>query len=215
MFKKNSNGTIDTTQIVPKNPRQRDLLKALTTKKCVVALGSAGTGKTLLTCKYIAENIKDIDQVVLTRPNVGVEGKELGFLPGTLNKKLDPWLAPIFQYLKEFGVKGDNKIERQALYLIRGMSYNNSFIYVDECQNMTEAELKALLTRIGEGSKIFLTGDPSQSDLKNPGINIVVDAIKNKLVDDCALIEFTHKDILRSKMCMQWQKVFDKNLKLD
>lgn len=200
---------IDPALIIPKNDNQRLLLDSLEDNIMTVALGPAGTGKTLMMCKFVAENLKSkdneqgIEKVVISRPNVGVDGKEMGFLPGTLNKKMNPWLAPILQYFKDFGIQGDNKIERQPLYLIRGMNYENCLIFIDECQNLSYAEIKSLLTRVGDNTKILLSGDPNQYDGGGHGLKCLRWVMNHRLIGNSKIINFTHDDILRSEFCKQ------------
>lgn len=205
----NKSGVIDPATIQPKTDNQRKLLESLDNNILTIALGPAGTGKTLMMCKYVAENLKSkinengIEKIVISRPTVGVGGKEMGFLPGTLNKKMNPWLAPIMQYFKQFGIQGDNKIERQPLYLVRGMNYENSLVFIDECQNLSYAEMKSLLTRLGDNSKILLSGDPGQADCNLKAMNSLNWLTDNNKISNCEMVKFTHEDILRSEFCKE------------
>ena len=181
-------------------------------------LGPAGTGKTYVTTTYAADQytLKEIDKIVITRPHVAV-GKELGFLKGDLNEKTMPWALPVLDVLEkhlgkgavETGIKNGN-IEMAPLALMRGRSFDNAFIVVDEAQNITAHELKMLLTRVGEGSTIVLNGDAQQSDLKEAdGLSKVIHLAKKHMLN-VPIIEFGVEDIVRSGICAEWVKVFMK-----
>jgi len=206
----------ETSGIVPKTETQRELLNALTSSNQVFILGPAGTGKTYVTATYAADlyTTKEVDKIVITRPHVTV-GKDIGYLPGTLEEKTYPWALPVLDVLikhlgkgvVETGIKNNN-IEMAPLALMRGRSFDNSFIIVDENQNITNHELKMLLTRVGEGSKIVLNGDIQQSDLSSgDGLSKVIHLAKKHILP-VPVIEFNVDDIIRSDICAQWVKVF-------
>jgi len=206
----------ETSGIVPKTETQRELLNALTSSNQVFILGPAGTGKTYVTATYAADlyTTKEVDKIVITRPHVTV-GKDIGYLPGTLEEKTYPWALPVLDVLikhlgkgvVETGIKNGN-IEMAPLALMRGRSFDNSFIIVDETQNITTHELKMLLTRVGEGSKIVLNGDVQQSDLPSgDGLSKVIHLAKKHILP-VPVIEFGINDIIRSDICAQWVKVF-------
>ncbi len=218
--KTNYKGAIkkETSGIVPKTETQRELLSALTSSNQVFILGPAGTGKTYVTATYAADlyTTKEVDKIVITRPHVTV-GKDIGYLPGTLEEKTYPWALPVLDVLikhlgkgaVETGIKNGN-IEMAPLALMRGRSFDNSFIIVDETQNITTHELKMLLTRVGEGSKIVLNGDVQQSDLPTgDGLSKVIHLAKKHILP-VPVIEFGINDIIRSDICAQWVKVFIK-----
>lgn len=205
-----------TSGMVPKTDRQKELVEALQTSQQVFILGPAGTGKTYVTATYAADlyTTKEIDKVVITRPHVAV-GKELGFLKGDLTEKTMPWALPVLDVLEkhlgkgavETGIKNGN-IEMAPLALMRGRSFDNAFIIVDETQNITTHELKMLLTRVGEGTTIVLNGDVQQSDLKEAdGLTKVIHLAKKHMLP-VPIIEFDVDDIIRSDICAQWVKVF-------
>ena len=207
-----------TSGIVPRTDNQGKLLQALASSSQVFILGPAGTGKTYVTTTYAADQytLKEIDKIVITRPHVAV-GKELGFLKGDLNEKTMPWALPVLDVLEkhlgkgavETGIKNGN-IEMAPLALMRGRSFDNAFIIVDEAQNITTHELKMLLTRVGEGSTIVLNGDAQQSDLKEAdGLSKVIHLAKKHMLD-VPIIEFGVDDIVRSGICAEWVKVFMK-----
>jgi phosphate starvation-inducible PhoH-like protein len=194
------------------------LLDALREYQQVFILGPAGTGKTYVTATYAADlyTTKEIDKIVITRPHVAV-GKELGFLKGDLQEKTMPWALPVLDVLEkhlgkgtvETGIKNGN-IEMAPLALMRGRSFDNAFIIVDETQNITTHELKMLLTRVGEDTTIVLNGDIQQSDLKEAdGLSKVIHLAKKHMLP-VPIIEFGVDDIIRSDICAQWVKVFMK-----
>jgi phosphate starvation-inducible protein PhoH and related proteins len=207
-----------TSGILPRTDNQGKLLQALNESSQVFILGPAGTGKTYVTATYAADQytLKEIDKIVITRPHVAV-GKELGFLKGDLTEKTMPWALPVLDVLEkhlgkgavETGIKNGN-IEMAPLALMRGRSFDNAFIVVDEAQNITTHELKMLLTRVGEGSTIVLNGDAQQSDLKEAdGLSKVIHLAKKHMLD-VPIIEFGVDDIVRSGICAEWVKVFMK-----
>ena len=207
-----------TSGIVPRTDNQSKLLQALADSSQVFILGPAGTGKTYVTATYAADQytLKEVDKIVVTRPHVAV-GKELGFLKGDLHEKTMPWALPVLDVLEkhlgkgavETGIKNGN-IEMAPLALMRGRSFDNAFIIVDEAQNITTHELKMLLTRVGEGSTIVLNGDAQQSDLKEAdGLSKVIHLAKKHMLD-VPIIEFGVDDIVRSGICADWVKVFMK-----
>lgn len=204
--------------IVPRTENQRLLLEALKTSSQVFILGPAGTGKTYVTATYAADlyTLKEVDKIVITRPHVAV-GKDIGYLPGTLEEKTYPWALPVLDVLAKHlgkgavdtGIKNGN-IEMAPLALMRGRSFENAFIIVDETQNITTHELKMLLTRVGEGSTIVLNGDIQQSDLKEAdGLSKVIHLAKKYMLP-VPIIEFGFQDIVRSDICAEWVKVFYK-----
>jgi len=207
-----------TSGLVPRTDRQKELIDALKTHSQVFILGPAGTGKTYVTATYAADlyTTKEIDKIVITRPHVAV-GKELGFLKGDLQEKTMPWALPVLDVLEKHLGKGavetaikNGNIEMAPLALMRGRSFDNAFIIVDETQNITTHELKMLLTRVGEDTTIVLNGDVQQSDLKEAdGLSKVIHLAKKHMLP-VPIIEFGVDDIIRSDICAQWVKVFMK-----
>ena len=209
-------GKKPTSGMVAKTAKQQALIDALKTSRQVFILGPAGTGKTYVTATYAADlyTTKDIDKIVITRPHVAV-GKELGFLKGDLTEKTMPWALPVLDVLEkhlgkgavETGIKNGN-IEMAPLALMRGRSFDNAFIIVDETQNITTHELKMLLTRVGEDTTIVLNGDVQQSDLKEAdGLTKVIHLAKKHMLP-VPIIEFGVDDIIRSDITAMWVKVF-------
>ena len=205
-------------ELVPRNQKQQDYLQALKTSSQVVVFGPAGTGKTYCVSTYAANqyHLKEIDKIVITRPHVAV-GKDIGFLPGTLEEKVAPWALPVLDVLEEHlgkgvvetGLKAGN-IEVAPLALMRGRSFKNAFIICDEAQNISFHELKMLVTRVGEGSHLILNGDIQQSDLKDgDGLSKIVHLIKKHMLP-VPIVEFTTDDIVRSEMVKMWITTFVK-----
>jgi phosphate starvation-inducible PhoH-like protein len=204
--------------ILPKTENQDKLIRAIKSSKQVLILGPAGTGKTYVTATCAADlyTLKEIDKIVITRPHVAV-GKDIGYLPGTLEEKAQPWALPVLDVLVKHLGKGavdtalkSGNIEVATLALMRGRSFENAFIIVDEAQNIEVPEIKMLLTRVGEGSTIVLNGDIQQSDLKGTsGLAKVIHLAKKHLLD-VPVVEFGIDDIVRSGICAEWVKVFMK-----
>ena len=204
--------------LVAKTDKQKDLIEALRNSSQILILGPAGTGKTYVTATFAADLYvtKQVDKIVITRPHVAV-GKDLGFLPGTLEEKTYPWALPVLDVLTKHLGKGtvdtaikNGNIEMAPLALMRGRSFDDSFIIVDETQNITTHELKMLLTRVGENSKIVLNGDAQQSDLKEAdGLSKIIHLAKKHLLP-VPIIEFGIEDIIRSDICAEWVKIFMK-----
>ena len=208
--------TKKTSGIVPKTENQGELIKALKESSQVIVFGPAGTGKTYVTTTIAADlyTTKDIHRIIITRPMISV-GKDIGILPGDLEEKVAPWALPVLDVLTkhlgkgavETGIKNGN-IEMAPLALMRGRSFDNSFIICDEAQNITTHELKMLLTRVGEGSTIVLNGDIQQTDLKDgDGLTKITHLAKKHMLP-VPIVEFTLDDIVRSDICAQWTRVF-------
>ena len=202
--------------LLPRNTNQEEYLKALKESDQVIVFGPAGTGKTYCVATFAANqyHLKNINKIVITRPHVAV-GKDIGYLPGTLEEKCAPWALPVVDVLErhltkgvvETGLKNEN-IEVAPLALMRGRSFENTFVIVDEAQNITLPELKMLVTRIGEGSKLVLNGDIQQSDLKEAdGLSKITHYAKKHMLP-IPIIEFTIDDVVRSDICKSWIKVF-------
>jgi len=210
--------TKDRVTLVPRNSNQESYIEALDTSDQVIVFGPAGTGKTYVVSTYAANayHMKDVDKIVITRPHVAV-GKEIGFLPGTLEEKSAPWALPVLDVLERHLGKGvvetalkDGNIEVAPLALMRGRSFEDTFVICDEAQNITLPELKMLVTRIGEGSKLVLNGDIQQSDLKETdGLTKIVHLTKKHMLP-IPIVEFTVADIVRSDICRLWIETFIK-----
>jgi phosphate starvation-inducible PhoH-like protein len=198
-------------EIIPRSLNQEHYLSLLldSRKSIVIATGPAGTGKTLLAMMAAIKALKErqITKIILTRPAVGVEDEKHGFLPGTLQQKMEPWTKPLFDVLHEYYTTRDTQsmlendiIEICPLAFMRGRTFKNCYIIADEMQNATPNQMKMLLTRIGENSRILVTGDVRQTDRKE-GDNGLLDFRKllaefenSKYVSS---ILFNNKDIER------------------
>jgi phosphate starvation-inducible PhoH-like protein len=204
------------TAYKPKSINQQKYLQAIENEntKLVIANGPAGTGKTLFACISAIELLKNnnIDKIILTRPLVTVE-EEIGFLPGNINQKMDPWTKPIIdifsEYYKQLEIDNmiyNNIIEIIPLGYMRGRTFKNSYIIADEMQNSTPNQMKMITTRIGENSKMIITGDLNQSDLKEKnGLDDLIKKyenyiINNKLDDLIKIINLENTDIERSQI---------------
>jgi len=193
----------------PRNANQETYIRKLQdeSKSIIFAIGPAGTGKTMLAVQHGIKLFQEgkVDKIVVTRPAVSVD-EDLGFLPGTLNEKMAPWTRPIFDVFGEYyqqkdiaKMLEDGTIEISPLAYMRGRTFKHAYIVADECQNTTVNQMKMLLTRLGEGSQMVVTGDLAQADRVND----------NGLIDFCNLltgkkglqhidiVQFTAKDIER------------------
>jgi phosphate starvation-inducible protein PhoH and related proteins len=208
--------------VIARSQKQSDYIKALRENDIVMALGPAGTGKSFLAVSVAITLLmeKKIERVILSRPAVEA-GEKLGFLPGDMKEKVDPYLRPLYDALYElFGFeKIDKKIESgeieiAPLAFMRGRTLKNCFAILDEAQNATETQIKMFLTRIGENSKLVVNGDPSQVDLINKSQSGLIKS-KNILsqIEEIKIVEFDHNDVVRhplvSKIIKAYQKKAD------
>jgi phosphate starvation-inducible PhoH-like protein len=207
---------VRTVNLVPLNNNQGLYIDALKKHDQVIVCGYSGTGKTFIAATYAANMYinRQIDKIVITRPNVSV-GKDLGFFPGTLEEKMAPWAAPVVEVLieqlgrgvVETGMKNGN-IEVAPLSTMRGRSFKNCFVILDEGSNTTIPEIIMFLTRIGKGSKVVINGDVRQQDIKEQsGLSKILHLIK-KYNMDIPVVEFEVDDIVRSDIVKEWIKVF-------
>lgn len=208
--------------LLPKTLNQESYINLLTdpSKLIVFATGPAGTGKTMLAMLAGIKALKEgeIKKIVLTRPAVGVDDEQHGFLPGDLNQKMEPWTRPLFDVLAEYYDKKDivrmldeQIIEISPLAFMRGRTFKHSWIIADEMQNATPNQMKMLLTRLGEGSKMVVTGDTKQADRKDPDNGLLdfkglVESYKNCMY--VSGIELTGKDIQRHPAVVEILKIY-------
>jgi len=208
--------------VISRSEKQSKYIQALREKDIVMALGPAGTGKSFLAVSVAITLLmeKKVERVILSRPAVEA-GEKLGFLPGDMKEKVDPYLRPLYDALYDlFGYEKIQKkidtgeIEIAPLAFMRGRTLKNSFAILDEAQNATTTQIKMFLTRIGENSKLVVNGDPSQIDLINKSNSGLIKSKKilNK-IKEIEIIEFDHKDVVRhplvSKIIQAYQKDFD------
>jgi phosphate starvation-inducible PhoH-like protein len=216
--------------ILPKTPNQDLMINAIKTKSLVFSKGYAGTGKTYCAVGLAAQMYKnkDIRKIILARPNVST-GPSLGAFPGDVNEKLWKWLAEPIDVLKDLLGKGapECMLKKESLVLepletIRGRSWDNAFIFIDEAQNLTTAELKAITTRIGEGSTMVIAGDTTQSDRRSGAgpckdfenlIKLIASERDNYeyINEEFAVVEMGEDDIVRSGMVKDLVRIYNKH----
>jgi len=204
--------------LFPMNNKQAEYIEYLRKYNQVIVTGCAGTGKTYISSTYAARLYAtgNVDKIILTRPNVA-SGRSLGFFPGSMEEKIGPWVIPFTDVLKSalgeevYGIaRKKGNIDIVPFEVMRGRTFNNSIIILDEAQNTTVHEIKMFLTRIGEDSKVVINGDIKQSDLKETsGLKTIIDMIKKHNMQ-IPIVEFTVEDIVRSSICAEWVKAFDK-----
>ena len=206
--------------VIARSEKQSEYIKALKENDITMSLGPAGTGKSFLAVSVAITLLieKKIDRVILSRPAVEA-GEKLGFLPGDMKEKVDPYLRPLYDALYElFGAdKIDKKIETgeieiAPLAFMRGRTLKNCFAILDEAQNATETQIKMFLTRIGENSKLVVNGDPSQVDLINKSHSGLIKSrniLKN--LKEIKIIEFDHNDVVRHPLVSKIIKAFQNN----
>lgn len=200
-------------ELVPKTRGQERLVLNLLDDAVTiaVAVGPAGTGKTYLAMQAALRALrnKDADRIILTRPAVGVEDEQHGFLPGDLMSKMEPWTRPLLDVVKEYyhpreivKLMEDQVIEISPLAYMRGRTFKNAWIIADEMQNATPGQMKMLLSRIGQGSKIVVTGDVEQADRKthDNGLLDLCSRLKENQVPGLAIVELGGRDIQRHPM---------------
>jgi phosphate starvation-inducible protein PhoH len=209
--KKDTNNEI----YIPKNLKQHEYSRYLSDDKIklIFSIGPAGTGKTLFACQKAIIDLKNnnIDKIILTRPIVTLE-EDIGFLPGVLNKKMEPWVRPFLDIFEEYYSPNElntlifnNKIEISPLLFMRGRTFKNCIVIADEMQNSSPNQMKMLLTRIGPGCKMLITGDPAQSDIiKENGLNDFIkkynlynNSEKNSGIK---IVNFNNEHVERSKI---------------
>ena len=210
--------TIAGRPIKPKTLGQKAYVDAIRNKMIVFGLGPAGTGKTYLAMAMAITAFKnnEVERIILTRPAIEA-GEKLGFLPGDLQSKVDPYLRPLYDALYQImGAESFTKnmekglIEVAPLAYMRGRTLDNAYIILDEAQNTTPAQMKMFLTRIGFGSKVVITGDMSQKDLA-PGTKSGLDVASKVLgkIDDIAFCSLTNRDVVRHPLVQKIVKAYE------
>lgn len=208
----------------PKNGMQRDYHNLLSqrSKKIVVATGPAGTGKTLFATEFGVKNflLGNIEKLIFTRPSVSVD-EDLGYLPGTLEDKMAPWVRPIYDILYQFitpkevtALLEDKIIEIAPLGYMRGRTFKNCWIVADEMQNSTVSQMKMLLTRLGEKSRLIITGDLGQRDRPDDlnGLDDFLDKFKGKRSSSITSVEFENNDIQREDVVKEVLEIYGGNI---
>ncbi len=207
-------------QVKCKTLGQKQYVEAIKANTCTFAVGPAGTGKTYLAIAMavVALKNKDVERIILTRPAVEA-GEKLGFLPGDLQQKVDPYLRPLYDALNDMmGAESYQRLlERGAvevapLAYMRGRTLNDAFIILDEAQNTTPEQMKMFLTRMGMGSKMIVTGDVTQIDLpagKRSGLVEALEVLKG--VEDIGMVRLTHRDVVRHELVQAIVRAYEKH----
>ena len=210
--------TLQGKPIKPKTHGQKKYVDAIREKMITFGLGPAGTGKTYLAMAMAITAFKrnEVGRIILTRPAIEA-GEKLGFLPGDLQSKIDPYLRPLYDALyqimgAESFIKNSEKglIEVAPLAYMRGRTLDNAFIILDEAQNTTPAQMKMFLTRIGFGSKVVITGDSTQKDLpagQTSGLDVAVSVVKN--LEDISICRLTSRDVVRHPLVQRIVKAYE------
>ena len=206
--------------IIPRSKKQKEYVKALKSNKVIMSLGPAGTGKTYLAVAVALTMLleKKVERIILSRPAVEA-GERLGFLPGDMKEKIDPYLRPLYDSLQD--LIDYDKIKRKIesgiieiapLAFMRGRTLKNSFAILDEAQNATDTQIKMFLTRIGENSILVLNGDPSQVDLPNKNQSGLIKAKEIlKDIKEISIIDFDHLDVIRHPLVTKIVEAYKKN----
>ena len=206
--------------VLPRSKKQKEYVRSLKTNQIVMSLGPAGTGKTYLAVAVALSMLleKKVERIILSRPAVEA-GEKLGFLPGDMKDKIDPYLRPLYDSLYDLldYDKIQRKIESGAIEIaplafMRGRTLKNSFAILDEAQNATETQIKMFLTRIGENSKLVVNGDPSQVDLPNKNQSGLIKSqaiLKN--IKEISVINFDHQDVMRHPLVTKIVEAYQKN----
>jgi phosphate starvation-inducible PhoH-like protein len=205
-------------RVNPKSPNQKKYLDLIEQNDIVIGVGPAGTGKTYLAMAQAVSYLiaKKVSRIILARPAVEA-GEKLGFLPGDLQEKVNPYLRPLYDALYDMmdTDKASRLVERGTievapLAFMRGRTLNDAFVILDEAQNTTSEQMKMFLTRLGFGSKAVVTGDITQIDLPNPKLSGLVEALKIvREIDGIGIIYFDDKDVVRHKLVQQIVKAYD------
>ena len=206
--------------VIPRSKKQKEYVKSLKNSQIIMSLGPAGTGKTYLAVAVALSMLleKKVERIILSRPAVEA-GERLGFLPGDMKDKIDPYLRPLYDSLYDLldYDRIQRKIESGAIEIaplafMRGRTLKNSFAILDEAQNATRTQIKMFLTRIGENSKLVVNGDPSQIDLPNKNQSGLIES-QNILkgIKEIAVINFDHQDVVRHPLVTKIVEAYQKN----
>jgi phosphate starvation-inducible PhoH-like protein len=208
--------------LLPKNLKQEEYIDLLNNPKKLIifAVGPAGTGKTMLAVMAAIKSLKEgkINKIIITRPAVGVDDEQHGFLPGDLNAKMEPWTRPIMDVIGEYyttkeiaSMLAEQTIEISPLAYMRGRNFKRSFIIFDEAQNATTNQMKMVLTRLSEGSKLIVTGDLNQMDRKftsDNGLRDFIERLTRTGSQAIAEVSFSRKDVQRHPVVAEVLKLY-------
>jgi len=206
--------------VIPRSKKQKEYVRALKTNQIIMSLGPAGTGKTYLAVAVALTMLleKKVERIILSRPAVEA-GERLGFLPGDMKDKIDPYLRPLYDSL--YDLLDYNKIQKKIesgeieiapLAFMRGRTLKNSFAILDEAQNATQTQVKMFLTRIGENSKLVVNGDPSQIDLPNKKQSGLIESQTIlKGIKEISIINFDHQDVMRHPLVTKIVEAYQNN----
>lgn len=207
-------------KVIPRNSHQSAYMDAVENNKIIIASGPAGTGKTYLAVYEALGHMwaKKTKRIIITRPAVEAAGEKLGFLPGDIQDKLNPYLRPIFDSLHDIASVEiiNEKLERDyieiaPLAFMRGRTFENCFVVIDEAQNATFDQLVMAVTRVGENCRMVINGDPYQSDLKGARSGLVMLQEILKEIKDVAVIKFATEDVVRSQIVTDILNALDKH----
>lgn len=204
----------------PRTATQKLYLDAIRKAPTTIGVGPAGTGKTFIAASYAAEQVasNSIGTVVLTRPTVPIDNEQIGFLPGSLEKKMDPWTAPVFDTFNEaigqqrtVNLLKEGRIRIVPFGFMRGRTFKNAIVIVDEAQNMSVRQAQALVTRHGEGATYIIDGDPDQSDLGDTnGLTYLMSLVERHNLP-VPIVRFDRSEVVRSHHCAMWVHAIERD----
>lgn len=203
--------------LVPRNEAQADYLEALKESQQIFAIGAAGTGKTYIAARWAIKRLVrgEVEKVFIARPTISRSKHRQGFLPGTLEEKLGPWLIPLMDGIhEEVGkarakqMRDAGKIEIVSFEHIRGRTFNSAVVILDEAQNCDILDLRTFLTRIGEGTQVIVSGDMDQVDIPDSGLKTIVNMVEENDME-ADIVEFDSADVVRSEIAKAWVRAFE------
>jgi len=204
-------------ELRPRNETQAAYLRFLQEDTQIFGIGPAGTGKTYLAARHAMARLKTgkIEKIIVSRPTVSQPRHRQGFLPGNAKAKQAPWLVPVMDAFKDEVTSGvlekmmtDEQVEIVPFEYMRGRTFRDAIVILDEAQNCSFGDLKMFLTRVGEGSQVIICGDADQVDIEDSGLNAVVDLADRYDFIEASICEFDHTDVVRSKVARQWVRAF-------
>lgn len=212
---------VSAVEFKARTPAQDRLIHACETQDIVFAIGPAGTGKTFVTSAYAALALRDqsISRIILTRPAVEA-GEKLGYLPGEITDKIGPYLRPYKDVFTRILGRGDlesqignHNIEGIAFAHLQGLTFDNSIILVDEAENTDPRQMELVLTRVGENSKIFISGDVRQTYIKGQnGLDDAINTLRHANVPGVAVVDFAAADVVRSDLCRRVVAAYERHI---